>query len=156
MSDDVWSYALKLYARPGVEAACLSLQVGGADVCLLLASAWLASTGVAFTQPRMDALESAARDWREEVIVPLRSLRQRWRETARQNAALAEMRERIKQLELEAEKVLLEGLESAAAEWPRGEADDLSRWLGAAAGSTGGLRRDALETLRIAASLSEP
>ncbi|MFV3304920.1 TIGR02444 family protein [Pseudomonas sp. NY15181] len=154
MSDDVWSYALKLYARPGVEPACLSLQESGVDVCLLLASAWLGDAGVAFEPARMSVLESAARDWREEVIVPLRSLRQRWREPARQDAALAPLRERLKQLELEAEKVLLERLEDVAKDWPRGEAEDLSRWLDAAAGGADSLRRDARETLRIAASLS--
>ncbi|WP_207885771.1 TIGR02444 family protein [Pseudomonas sp. 30_B] len=154
MSDDVWSYALQLYARPGVEAACLSLQEGGADVCLLLASTWLGSTGVAFSPARISALESAARNWRDQVIVPLRSLRQQWREAAQQDAALAGLRERLKQLELDAEKVLLERLESVAKDWPRGEAEDLSRWLDAAAGDAGSLRRDARETLRIAASLS--
>lgn len=154
MSDDVWSYALKLYARPGVEAACLSLQDGGADVCLVLASAWLGSAGVAFSQTRVNRLESTAREWREEVIAPLRSLRQRWREVAKRDTELAPLRERIKQLELEAEKVLLGRLEAVARDWPRGEAEDLARWLEAAAGEAGGLRRDARETLRTAASLS--
>ncbi|MCJ1888267.1 TIGR02444 family protein [Pseudomonas sp. LA21] len=154
MSDDVWSYALQLYARPGVEAACLALQEGGADVCLMLASTWLGSTGVAFSPARISALESTARNWRDQVIVPLRSLRQQWREAAQQDAALAGLRERLKQLELDAEKVLLERLESVAKDWPRGEAEDLSRWLDAAAGDAGSLRRDARETLRTAASLS--
>jgi conserved hypothetical protein TIGR02444 len=154
MSDDVWSYALQLYARPGVEAACLSLQEGGADVCLVLASAWLGSTGVAFSPARSSLLESTAGEWREDVIVPLRSLRQRWRESAKQDAELSVLRERIKRLELDAEKVLLERLEAVAKDWPRDEAEDLARWLEAAAGEAGGLRRDARETLRIAASLS--
>ncbi|MDH1009122.1 TIGR02444 family protein [Pseudomonas nicosulfuronedens] len=154
MSDDVWSYALKLYARPGVEPACLALQEGGADICLLLAAAWLGSTGVAFAASRMSELESTARGWREEVVVPLRSLRQRWRESAKQDAELASLRERIKQLELEAEKVLLGRLETVAKDWPRGEAKDLARWLEAVSAEAGGLRRDARETLRTAASLS--
>ncbi|MDN6855011.1 TIGR02444 family protein [Pseudomonas sp. CAN2814] len=154
MSDDVWSYALKLYARPGVEAACLALQEGGADVCLLLASAWLGSAGVACSPARIDALESTAREWREQVVVPLRELRQRWRESAKRDLQLAPLRERIKQLELEAEKVLLERLEAVARDWPRGEAEQLARWLDAAAGDAGGLRRDAQATLHTAASLS--
>ncbi len=154
MSDDVWSYALKLYALPGVEAACLALQEEGADVCLMLASVWLGNAGVTFSPSRMSALENPAREWREEVIVPLRSLRQHWRESAKQDAELAPLRERIKQLELEAEKVLLGRLEAVAQDWPRGDAEDLTRWLEAAAGEAGGLRRDARETLRTAASLS--
>ncbi|AGI22143.1 hypothetical protein H681_01305 [Pseudomonas sp. ATCC 13867] len=154
MSDDVWPYALKLYAREGVEAACLSLQEAGADVCLLLVSAWLGSIRVAFSPPRMSTLESTAQGWREDVIVPLRSLRQRWRESAVRDAELTSLRERLKRLELEAEKVLLERLESVAKDWPRGEAEDLARWLDAASGDAGSLRRDAREILRIAASLS--
>jgi len=102
----------------------------------------------------MNELGSTAQGWREEVIVPLRTLRQRWREPAKQDAQLAPLRERIKQLELEAEKLLLGRLETAAQDWPRGEAEDLARWLEAAAGEAGGLRRDARETLRTAASLS--
>jgi len=154
MSDDVWSYALKLYARPGVETACLSLQEGGADVCLVLAAAWLGSTGVAFATVRMSELESTAQGWREAVVVPLRSLRQGWRESAKQDAQLAPLREQIKQLELEAEKVLLGRLEAVAQDWPRGEAEDLVCWLEAATGEAGSLRRDAREILRTAASLS--
>ena len=156
MSDDVWSYALKLYARPGVEAACLALQEGGADVCLVLASSWLGSAGMAFSPPRLDALESTAQQWRVEVIVPLRTLRQRWREPAKQDAELGSLRERVKQLELEAEKVLLQRLAAVAKDWPRGEAQELARWLDAAAGEAGSLRRDARETLRTAASLFPP
>ncbi|QRY80823.1 TIGR02444 family protein [Pseudomonas sp. PDNC002] len=154
MSDDVWSYALELYARPGVEAACLSLQEGGADVCLLLAAAWLGSAGTAFSEPRMNALENVARDWHKDVVVPLRSLRVSWRDAAGRDVDLAALRERLKRLELEAEQVLLERLQKAASDWPRGEAEDLVRWLDAAAGDADGLRRDARETLRIAASLS--
>lgn len=41
MHTDLWNFALHLYARPGVEAACLALQDEGADVCLLLCGAWL-------------------------------------------------------------------------------------------------------------------
>lgn len=154
MSDDVWSYALKLYARPGVEAACLALQEAGADVCLLFTAAWLGNAGAAFAAARMSELESTARGWHDEVVMPLRSLRQRWRESAKQDAQLAPLRERIKQLELEAEKVLLGRLDAVAQDWPRSEAEDLSRWLEAAAGEAGSLRRDARETLRTAASLS--
>ncbi|MNC77996.1 hypothetical protein D3C75_1301020 [compost metagenome] len=88
------------------------------------------------------------------MIVPLRSLRQRWRESAVRDAELTSLRERLKRLELEAEKVLLERLESVAKDWLRGEAEDLARWLDAASGDAGSLRRDAREILRIAASLS--
>ena len=39
MPSDLWSFAIHVYQRDGVEAACLRLQAAGADVCLLLAGA---------------------------------------------------------------------------------------------------------------------
>ena len=43
---DLWNFALELYAREGVEQACLELQETGSDVCLLLTGAWLQRRGV--------------------------------------------------------------------------------------------------------------
>ncbi|CDM38827.1 hypothetical protein PPSAL_0210 [Ectopseudomonas oleovorans] len=43
---DLWNFALELYARAGVEQACLELQDTGSDVCLLLTGAWLQRRGV--------------------------------------------------------------------------------------------------------------
>jgi len=42
--NDFWEFSLNVYARPGVEQACLALQEqAGADVNLLLFSLWLAT-----------------------------------------------------------------------------------------------------------------
>ena len=153
MSEDVWSYALKLYSRPGVEAACLALQEGGADVCLLLAATWLGTRGVAFHDERLAALEGVAEPWRRTVIEPLRALRQQWREQAQQDSELRTMRERLQQLELDAERSLLDRLSGVARGWPEEGAQDEQRWLHAAAGKAGGNRHGALEHLRTAASL---
>ena len=49
MPTDLWDFAQRLYARPGVESACLHLQEAGADVCLLLCGAWLERHGIACT-----------------------------------------------------------------------------------------------------------
>ena len=46
MPTDLWDFAQRLYARPGVESACLHLQEVGADVCLLLTAGWLGGRGV--------------------------------------------------------------------------------------------------------------
>ncbi|WP_284733726.1 TIGR02444 family protein, partial [Pseudomonas aeruginosa] len=46
MTGNVWKFAVDVYARPGVETACLALQEQGADVCLLLVAAWLGRRGV--------------------------------------------------------------------------------------------------------------
>lgn len=153
MSEDVWSYALKLYASPGVESACLALQDAGADVCLLLAAAWLGGRGVRFHNERLGDLSNAAAPWQRTVIAPLRTLRQQWRERAQLDPELHALRERLKQLELSAERILLDRLGSIAQSWPEEGAQDLQRWLREAAGKAEGERRDALEHLRIAASL---
>ena len=51
MCTDLWNHALALYARPGVEEACLGVQALGGDVCLLLCATWLQARGVAVTEP---------------------------------------------------------------------------------------------------------
>jgi uncharacterized protein (TIGR02444 family) len=73
----LWDFAIEMYARPGVEAACLRLQdEAGLDVMLLLFCLWLAAAGYG----RIGAAElveamAATRRWREDVIQPLRRVR---------------------------------------------------------------------------------
>lgn len=124
---DLWNFALELYARPGVEQACLELQDAGSDVCLLLTGAWLQQRGVRCLEERLRALTEVAAPWQREVISPLRQTRRHWRTAAGEDAELAALREQIKKLELQAERVLLERLQALAESWP-GEAgrDD---WL---------------------------
>lgn len=147
MSSDLWSFATTLYARPGVEHACLQLQADGADVCLLLCAAWLQQREVACTAPRCQALQALATPWQENVVTPLRQLRQNWRANAAHDDALKALREQVKGLELNAERQLLERLEKVAAEWPTGEADE--DWLTELAGQHD---HDALQVLRVAAT----
>ncbi|MCR3863519.1 TIGR02444 family protein, partial [Pseudomonas aeruginosa] len=101
---------MDVYARPGVETACLALQEQGADVCLLLVAAWLGRRGVSCSKERAQILENAARPWRETVIEPLRRLRCAWREAATHDACLAELREEMKAQELRAEREHLQRL----------------------------------------------
>lgn len=126
---DLWNFALELYAKPGVEKACLALQEAGNDVCLLLAGAWLQWRGVRCLDERLRALQELASPWQRQVIVPLRQTRQDWRANAGQDAELAALREQIKKLELQAEQVLLERLQTLTESWPceAGEEDWLIR-----------------------------
>lgn len=82
MNTDLWNHALALYARPGVEAACLDLQAQGGDVCLLLCATWLQAREVAVLDERAQALRDVAEPWQRDVVSPLRSLRQQWRSAA--------------------------------------------------------------------------
>lgn len=147
MSSDLWSFAITLYARPGVEGACLRLQQQGADVCLLLCAAWLQQQNVACTPERVKALGAICEPWQQQVVTPIRQLRQRWREAAAHDDTLKALREQIKALELQAERELLKRLEETTTSWPTGGAE--GDWLTAIAGQHD---RDALQTLRVAAT----
>ncbi len=149
MNADLWSFALSTYARPGVEAACLRLQEQRADVCLLLCGAWLEQRGVALEPGRVRTLQQLARPWQAQVIEPLRQLRMQWRAMAQQDEQLAALRERVKALELDAERQLLTRLEALTQAWPTGEMTQ-QPWLeGLAAEDAANLDHDALQQLRV-------
>ncbi len=145
MPSDLWNFAKTFYARPSVEAACLRLQEQGADVCVVLCAAWLQQARVACTPARTEALMKIAAPWQDEVVVPLRQLRQRWREAAAHDRALNELREQVKKLELDSERQQLDRMQQRACAWPTGETD--GDWLTAIAGQHD---RDALKILRVA------
>ncbi|MDZ3994344.1 TIGR02444 family protein [Pseudomonas sp. Teo4] len=129
MYTDLWNHALALYARPGAEQACLALQASGADVCLLLCGTWLQTRGVAADDERVRALRELAEPWQRDVVVPLRHLRQQWREAAASDPQLLALREQVKGLELQAEKALLERLQQRAQQWPADAGERTQDWL---------------------------
>lgn len=150
MCADLWSFALSTYARPGVEAACLHVQEQGADVCLLLCGAWLEQRGVALVPERVQALQQLARPWQAQVVEPLRQVRVQWQAMAQQDEPLARLRERVKALELDAERELLKRLEALAQTWPTGEMMGQQKWLEGLATEAANLDHDALQQLRVA------
>ncbi|MGR4972062.1 TIGR02444 family protein [Pseudomonas sp. LARHCG127] len=152
MSPDLWSFSLDLYAKPGVEPACLAAQDAGANVCLLLCGLWLAQRGVACNEHRLQRLRQMAEPWEAEVVRPLRTLRNQWKAGALQDAALNGLREQVKQLELAAERRLLERLEALAKDWPRAQQNDSAQWLQGLAANAEPASRDALHQLRVAVS----
>ena len=121
MNTDLWDFAIGLYARPGVEAACLALQGQGADVCLLLCAAWLEQRRTEFSEERAEHLRQLASPWQQDVVQPLRALRQQWRADAMTDPQLATLRERVKALELDAERVQLQRLQQACLGWQDGK-----------------------------------
>ena len=121
-------------------------------MCLLLCGVWLEQRGVALETQRVQALQQLARPWRTDVIEPLRHLRVKWRALAQQDEPLATLRERVKALELDAERELLMRLEGLAQAWPTGVAGQ-QQWLeGLAAEDAANLDHDALQQLRVVAT----
>jgi uncharacterized protein (TIGR02444 family) len=110
------TYAVRLYGRDGVQAACLSLQDDhGVDVDLALFAAW---TG-AMLGRRLDGAAWALADahvaeWRDDVIAPLRAIRRAMKLLDSPPAEAEELRARVKALELDAEFVELAMLEAIA------------------------------------------
>ena len=150
MQSDLWNYCLNLYARPGVEPACLHLQSQGLDVCLVLCAAWLEERGVACDEARLGQLKACAGPWQREVVQPLRLLRTHWREPATRDDALAALRVQIKSLELEAERTLLQRLESVTQGWSLAQSQETCGCLQRMTSDAGHLDCDALHTLRAA------
>ncbi|AOZ13132.1 TIGR02444 family protein [Pseudomonas lundensis] len=150
MHTDLWNYCLHLYARPGIEHACLELQNRGMDVCLLLCAAWLQTRGVNCDEGRLTQLQDCARPWQRDVIQPLRHLRMQWREAAAHDETLATLRMQVKTLELEAERTLLLRLESLTRQWLPGQRAQTCDWLRELARVAGQPDCDTLQALRAA------
>lgn len=150
MSDRLWNFAIQAYARPGVEPLCLELQAAGMDVCLLLCGAWLGMRGIGCEAARARTLHELAEPWREEVVTPLRGLRLGWRDGAARDPELAALRERLKALELDAERELLARLERASQDWPEGGQDFTEIWLNALGGPQAAQCEECLLRLRQA------
>ena len=145
----LWDYAVALYARPEVEAACLRLQDGdGQCVSLLLWRLWSVHEGRAVDARTLERAVEIARAWEGAVVTPLREVRRglkaRWPPVAA--AARVALREQVAAVELGAERILLETLGALTLPPGGASADVLSalRATGAKWGappSEAGLRR---------------
>lgn len=108
-----WDWALSVYARQPVAAACLHLQdAHGQNVPFLLWAAWAALEGRPVDLPRAAAL---VRAWDAEVGAPLRGVRRALKPPRPDmaDAARETFREQVKATELAGEKLLMESLEAA-------------------------------------------
>ncbi|MDX1711638.1 MAG: TIGR02444 family protein [Rhodovibrionaceae bacterium] len=102
-----WSFSLEIYARPGVAPACIALQDRlGLDVNLLLYLCWRASLGLAVEAEELADLMVRAALWQSRVVQPLRAVRRALKGQDMVDAEAGEdLRERVKALELEAERL---------------------------------------------------
>ena len=113
----LWDFSVSLYGRDPVRKTCLALQDAlGADVNLILYCLWLGATGRGqLNSDHFAQLSEAVSVWHKEVVMPLRGARIRLRKPPPNvtPSAASELRERIKENELEAERIELEVLAEA-------------------------------------------
>ncbi len=101
----LWTFSLHFYALPGVAPACLRCQdEAGADVNLMLYLLWEARSGIRVAPAEIESIDAVVRDWREQVVQPLRSVRRYLKTVSEPFEEAAKLREAIKSAELEAER----------------------------------------------------
>jgi uncharacterized protein (TIGR02444 family) len=102
--EQLWASALTLYAADGVKAECLAVQRRGVDVCILLVALATVADGFAVTPAQVAAWDAAVRDWRLQVIAPLRAARDALKRPEWVRDAAASLRKDILAAELRAER----------------------------------------------------
>lgn len=120
-----WEFSLAVYGKPGVAEACLRLQDNaGLDVNLLLYCGWIATVReTPMTEAEMRNVVMLTREWREQVVSPLREIRRGLKSGADGIPANAveSFRSDVKRLELASERLqqdMLFGRTAAATALP--------------------------------------
>lgn len=104
LDNPLWQYALKLYARPGVEQAALELQQAGCSINRLLTACYLGQRGLRL-MPAL--LEGEALEWQRELTHPVRVLRYRVRNRKGLRAEMESCYHALREAELACEQVEL-------------------------------------------------
>lgn len=117
MSEPFWDWALRAYAAPGVQEACLTLQdSAGQNVPLLLWAAWTAVERRPIDEDAVEGACDCARAWDEAAVTPLRTLRRTLKGVNPDIDSVAReaLRDQVKAVELAAERAMMQGLEALA------------------------------------------
>ena len=102
--NEFWRFSLAVYAEAGVAQECLALQETlGLDVNVLLFCAWCGTRANALSRAEIDAACGAVADWHENVVRPLRGVRQHIKTLHRDD--FEKFRTKVKGIELEAEQI---------------------------------------------------
>jgi uncharacterized protein (TIGR02444 family) len=119
-----WRFSLKFYGQTGVSDACIALQDGsGVDVNLLLFLFWLASERQELSADEVKKLDATIKSWRELTIIPIRDTRRKLKgaKTFVDPAKQEGLRDKVKAVELEAEKLQQEALYAFTQSGPLGK-----------------------------------
>ena len=118
-----WRFSLQFYDQPAVADACIALQDrAGIDVDLLLFLFWQATRQRALSPAEIAALDASVGAWRDATVVPLRAVRRALKTlpTLVEADAAEAFRNRIKAVELEAERLQQEAMYALAQSPPLG------------------------------------
>ena len=112
-----WDFSVRLYAKPGVEQACLALQNQfGLEVNNVLFCLWHGQRCGVFKQSTLLQMVEFSNQWHTNIVSPLRSIRS-WMKGRNNMIDATEdnfenLRNAIKKLELKAERLQQDQLQS--------------------------------------------
>jgi uncharacterized protein (TIGR02444 family) len=110
----LWDWAAQAYARPGVKAACLTLQDAHSQcVSFILWALWLQAQGRAPTRQGLARAAALARSWEIDALRPLRAARRALKALAA-HPDHGDLYAQALATELNAEGGLMRALETAA------------------------------------------
>jgi len=104
-ASSLWRFSLAVYSQPQVPPACLALQDRhGVDVNLLLYAGWRAWGGDALSREGCRTALERSEVWRNDLVLPLRSIRRRAGTLARNDPKFAQVYAALKACELQIER----------------------------------------------------
>jgi uncharacterized protein (TIGR02444 family) len=110
MADTLWNFAAASFKRADIAEGCLQLQdEAGADVNMLLTAAWLAAQDRGWRRDQIEELIAMCTSWRAHCVLPLRAVRR----YLKGQIEIGALHTHAKALELEAEKLQLDHIQSA-------------------------------------------
>jgi len=125
-----WRFSLHFYRQAGVSDACIALQDDcGVDVNLLLFLFWLADNGRLLSAADVKRLDDGVRDWRNLTIVPIRDTRRKLKgaRTLVDPGQQEAFRNKVKAIELDAERLQQQALYASIASGAPGQPGDPAR-----------------------------
>ena len=121
LKSSLWNFAVAIYQKNGVSAACLFLQEScDVDVPLLLCAGFLAINGKCFDSEILSSLQKETSPWQRDVVQSLRVVRQKLKSGSYpvQIDKGEALRLSVKAAELSAEKIQLNMMEDITAHVP--------------------------------------